>query len=83
MGDDSTLRPVAEAGLPILERPTQDPAAAGEFAWLGWQKLTRYRRWWAENRLERARRDVGRRRDVLHRDVLQAWHARLPAPQYL
>ena len=51
MDDDLTLRLVAEADLPILERLTQDPASTGEFAWLGWYKLTRYRRWWAENRL--------------------------------
>ncbi len=46
-----TLRPAAEADLAILERLTQDPGATGEFAWLGWHKLTRYRQWWAENRL--------------------------------
>lgn len=49
--DDLTLRPVAEADLPILERLTQDPASTGEFAWLGWNKLTRFRQWWAENGL--------------------------------
>jgi len=49
--DDPTLRPVAEADLPILDRLTQDPASTGEFAWLGWNKLTRFRQWWAENRL--------------------------------
>ena len=49
--DDLTLRPVAEADLPILERLTQDPASTGEFAWLGWHNLARYRQWWAENRL--------------------------------
>jgi RimJ/RimL family protein N-acetyltransferase len=46
-----TLRPAAEADLAILERLTQDPGATGEFAWLGWHKLTRYRQRWAENRL--------------------------------
>ena len=48
---DLTLRPAAEADLAILERLTQDPGATGEFAWLGWHKLTRYRQLWAENRL--------------------------------
>jgi RimJ/RimL family protein N-acetyltransferase len=51
MDDDLTLRPVAEADLLIVERLTQDPAAAGEFAWQGWYKLTRFRQWWAESRL--------------------------------
>jgi len=51
MDGEVTLRPVAEADLPILERLTQDPAATGEFAWLGWHKLTQYRQWWADNRL--------------------------------
>ena len=51
MDDDVALRLVAEADLPILERLTQDPGSTGEFAWLGWYKLTRYRQWWAENRL--------------------------------
>jgi RimJ/RimL family protein N-acetyltransferase len=51
MDDEVTLRPVAEADLIILERLTQDPASTGEFAWMGWHKLTRYRQWWAENRL--------------------------------
>ena len=32
MDDEVTLRPLAEADLVILERLTQDPAAAGEFA---------------------------------------------------
>jgi len=49
--DDLTLWPVAEADLAILELLTQDPASTGEFAWLGWNKLTRFRQWWAENRL--------------------------------
>jgi RimJ/RimL family protein N-acetyltransferase len=48
---DVTLRPVAEDDLAIVERLTQDPESTGEFAWLGWHKLTRFRRWWAENRL--------------------------------
>jgi RimJ/RimL family protein N-acetyltransferase len=51
VADDVTLRPAAEADLAILERLTQDPGATGEFAWLGWHKLTRFRQRWAENRL--------------------------------
>jgi RimJ/RimL family protein N-acetyltransferase len=51
MDDDLTLRPVAEADLPIVERLTQDPASAGEFAWLGWHNLTRFRQRWTDNRL--------------------------------
>jgi RimJ/RimL family protein N-acetyltransferase len=51
VADDLTLRPAAEADLAILERLTQDPGATGEFAWLGWHKLTRFRQRWAENRL--------------------------------
>jgi RimJ/RimL family protein N-acetyltransferase len=49
--DGVALRLVAEADLEILDRLTQDPAVTGEFAWLGWHDLTRYRQWWAENRL--------------------------------
>jgi RimJ/RimL family protein N-acetyltransferase len=51
MDDDVALRPAAEADLAIVERLTQDPASTGEFAWLGWSKLTRFRQWWVENRL--------------------------------
>jgi RimJ/RimL family protein N-acetyltransferase len=51
MDDEVTLRPLSEADLVILERLTQDPAAAGEFAWLGWHNLARYRQSWANNRL--------------------------------
>jgi RimJ/RimL family protein N-acetyltransferase len=51
MEDHLTLRPVAEDDLPVIERLTQDPEATGEFAWLGWYKLTRFRQWFAENRL--------------------------------
>ena len=51
MDDDVALRLVAEADLPLVERLTQDPESAGEFAWLGWYKLTRFRQWWVENRL--------------------------------
>ena len=51
MDEAVTLRPLTEADLVILERLTQDPAATGEFAWLGWHKLGQYRRSWADNRL--------------------------------
>jgi RimJ/RimL family protein N-acetyltransferase len=51
MDDRLTLRPVAEADLPILEQLTQNPDVTGEFAWLGWHELTQYRQWWADNRL--------------------------------
>jgi RimJ/RimL family protein N-acetyltransferase len=51
MEDHLTLRPAAEDDLPVIERLTQDPEATGEFAWLGWYKLTRFRQWFAENRL--------------------------------
>ena len=51
VGDEVTLRPLAEADLVILERLTQDPAATGEFAWLGWYHLAKYRQSWADNRL--------------------------------
>jgi RimJ/RimL family protein N-acetyltransferase len=51
MTEDVTLRLVAEDDLPVVEALTQDPAMTGEFAWLGWYKLTRFRQWWAENRL--------------------------------
>jgi RimJ/RimL family protein N-acetyltransferase len=49
--DDVALRPLAEADLHILERLTQDPAATGEFAWLGWHNLARFRQLWADNGL--------------------------------
>src|SRR5215467_2949364 len=51
MDDDVALQLVAEADLPLLELLTQDPESAGEFAWLGWYKLIRFRQGWAENRL--------------------------------
>jgi RimJ/RimL family protein N-acetyltransferase len=51
MDDHLTLRLVAEDDLPILEQLTQDPDSTGEFAWFGWYKLTRFRQWWADNRL--------------------------------
>ena len=35
MDDGVALRPVTEDDLPFLERLTQDPDVAGEFAWRG------------------------------------------------
>lgn len=46
-----SLRPVAEGDLPVLERLTQDPAAAGEFTWTGWRNQLRFREGWAADRL--------------------------------
>ena len=51
MDEVVALRPVAEADLPFLERLTQDPDAAGEYAWSGWRDLLRLRQGWAEDRL--------------------------------
>jgi RimJ/RimL family protein N-acetyltransferase len=51
MEDVVALRPVAEEDLPLLERLTQDPAAAGDHAWSGWRDLLRFRQEWAEDRL--------------------------------
>jgi RimJ/RimL family protein N-acetyltransferase len=33
------LRPVSEDDLPVVEKLRQDPGAAGEFAWFGWNNL--------------------------------------------
>jgi RimJ/RimL family protein N-acetyltransferase len=51
MSDSLALRPATEDDLAILERLTQDPAAAGEYTWTGWHNLLRFRQKWAENRL--------------------------------
>jgi RimJ/RimL family protein N-acetyltransferase len=51
MSDELELRPVAEADLPMLERLTADPAAAGEFAYFGYHDPRRWRRAWAEDEL--------------------------------
>ena len=51
MDDFLALRPVAEDDLPFLERLTQDPDVAGEFAWLGWRDLSRFPQGWADNKL--------------------------------
>jgi RimJ/RimL family protein N-acetyltransferase len=51
MDDHVMLRLVAEDDLNILDRLTLDPDATGEFAWMGWHDLLRFRQWWAENRL--------------------------------
>lgn len=46
-----TLRPAAEADLPLLYRLTSDPAATGDFEWYGWENPWRFRRRWEENGL--------------------------------
>lgn len=51
MNEAVALRPVAEQDLPFLERLTQDPDAAGEYAWSGWRSLLRFRQGWVEDRL--------------------------------
>jgi hypothetical protein len=51
MDDQVTLRPAREDDLPILEKLTQDPEAAGEFSWFGWFDPQRWRRERAESRL--------------------------------
>ena len=49
MEDVIVLRPIAEEDLLLLERLTQDPATAGEYAWSGWRNLLRFRQGWAED----------------------------------
>ena len=51
MDGSVALRLVTEDDLPRLERLTQDPDVAGEFAWLGWRDLSRFRQGWADNKL--------------------------------
>ena len=51
MDEVVALRPVAAEDLPFLERLTQDPDAAGEYAWSGWRDLLRLREGWARDRL--------------------------------
>lgn len=51
MADELQLRPPDEDDLAIIEKLTQDPEAAGEFAWFGWHDPLRWRRRWAESRL--------------------------------
>jgi RimJ/RimL family protein N-acetyltransferase len=51
MDEVVALRPVAEEDLPFLERLTQDPDAAGEYAWSGWRSLLQFRQGWVEDRL--------------------------------
>ena len=82
MDDDVALRLVAEADLPILERLTQDPQSTGEFAWLGWYKLTRFRQWWTENRL--VSDDIGVLMVVRDSDPLGfvTWHKVPTTPGY-
>jgi RimJ/RimL family protein N-acetyltransferase len=45
------LRPVSEDDLPVVEKLRQDPDAAGEFAWFGWNNLRGLRQGWGENGL--------------------------------
>jgi RimJ/RimL family protein N-acetyltransferase len=51
MDDFLTLRLATQDDLPLLERLTQDPDVAGEFAWIGWRDLARFRQGWADNKL--------------------------------
>jgi RimJ/RimL family protein N-acetyltransferase len=51
MADEITLRPVREDDLEMLDRLLHDPEMAGEFGWLGWFDLRRWRRGWDDNRL--------------------------------
>ena len=51
MDDQLRLRLVAEDELPILQRLTQDPEAAGPFSWYGWFDMSRWQRRWADNEL--------------------------------
>jgi RimJ/RimL family protein N-acetyltransferase len=82
MDEGVALRPVAEDDLPVLERLTQDPEATGEFAWLGWHNFTRYRQWWAENRL--ISDDIGMLMVVLAGERLGfvSWHKVPSTPGY-
>jgi RimJ/RimL family protein N-acetyltransferase len=69
MDDQLRLRPVAEDDLPVIERLTGDPEAAGEHSWHGWFDPAFWRRRWEETRLlteeggtlmvERARERLG------------------------
>ena len=49
--DQLRLRPAAEDELPILQRLTQDPEAAGQYSWYGWFDMKRWQRRWADNEL--------------------------------
>jgi RimJ/RimL family protein N-acetyltransferase len=51
MGNQVTLRPVAEDDLPMMEKLTWDPETAGEFARFGWFDTRMWRRGWAEDGL--------------------------------
>ncbi|HEU5385853.1 MAG TPA: N-acetyltransferase, partial [Streptosporangiaceae bacterium] len=51
MADELELRPPGEDDLALIEKLTQDPETAGEFAWFGWHNPLRWRRRWAESRL--------------------------------
>lgn len=51
MDDQLRLRPVAEDDLPVIERLTGDPEAAGEHSWHGWFDPFLWRRRWEKTRL--------------------------------
>jgi RimJ/RimL family protein N-acetyltransferase len=51
MDDRLRLRPVAEDELPILQRLTLDPEAAGQYSWYGWFDKSRWQRRWDDNEL--------------------------------
>ncbi|MEU3564510.1 GNAT family protein [Kitasatospora sp. NPDC006786] len=52
MSEESvSLRPIAEADLPVVEGLVNDPEMLGEFQWYGWRDPQRYRRRWLESGL--------------------------------
>jgi RimJ/RimL family protein N-acetyltransferase len=51
MGDQLRLRPVVEGDLPVIERLTDDPEAAGEHSWHGWSDPRGWRRRWEDGGL--------------------------------
>ena len=51
LSEQVRLRPPRQDDLTIMEKLTQDPETAGEFAWFGWHDPLRWCRGWAENRL--------------------------------
>lgn len=46
-----SLRPIAEADLPVITGYLADPAAVTPFQWVGWSDPHRWKRDWAENGL--------------------------------
>ncbi|MFD8081821.1 GNAT family N-acetyltransferase [Kitasatospora sp. NPDC059722] len=53
-----TLRPIAEADLPVLHAMMNDPDALGEFQWYGWRDFGPIRRQFAEDGLLADHRSV-------------------------